>query len=69
MNKLYKLKPGQEAFRIVDGIMAGRGFAVGTIYHEVQIPAEYLDRFEPVEFDKPPRQAKVKKAEVTDERA
>jgi hypothetical protein len=43
-NKLYRLKPGQEAFRLVDGPMAGRVFRPGERYE--QIPTGMKARFE-----------------------
>lgn len=42
----YRLKPGQEAFAVVDGADAGARFERGKTYPA--IPAGYEDRFEQV---------------------
>lgn len=41
---MYRLKPGQESFQIVDGPDAGRTFERGKMYG--QAPAGYENRFE-----------------------
>lgn len=46
MSKLYQLKPGQEAFLVMDGDFAGRRYERVKIYHQDQIPPEHLGRFE-----------------------
>lgn len=47
----YQLKPGQEAFEVVDGPMAGRCFAPGKIYN--QIPKSEARRFAKVTETEP----------------
>lgn len=39
----YKLKPGQESFRVIDGPCAGRLYRSGKIYSD--IPKEEAGRF------------------------
>lgn len=40
----YRLKPGQEAFEVVDGAYAGRKFEKNTIYDD--IPSNEAARFD-----------------------
>ncbi|MEW5722889.1 MAG: hypothetical protein AB1896_07260 [Thermodesulfobacteriota bacterium] len=47
-DKLFRLKPATEAFRVMDGEYAGRRFEHGRVYHADQVPPEYADRFEAV---------------------
>jgi len=55
----YKLKPGQERFRVCDGPFANREYAPGVIYSEV--PPQESGRFEEV---RKPTVKKSKTAEV-----
>lgn len=48
--KKWQLRPGQEAFEVVDGVMAGRKFRSGT--HYAEIPPAEKGRFEEV---RPPK--------------
>ena len=52
---MYQLKKGQPAFEVVDGELAGRKFAHGTLYAE--IPQREAGRFERVEDQ--PQEAKA----------
>jgi hypothetical protein len=45
---MYRLKPGQEAFDVVDGPAAGLKFLRGKAYDGKTIPKTEAWRFEPV---------------------
>ena len=59
----YKLRTGQESFRVVDGLFSGRIYRVGVVYNE--IPKEEAGRFE--EIAPEPVPMKQKKAAKVDE--
>jgi len=59
----YKLRTGQESFRVVDGLFSGRIYRVGVAYNE--IPKEEASRFE--EIAPEPVPMKMKKAAKADE--
>jgi len=42
--KKWILKPGQERFEVVDGVLAGRKFQPGKVYSEIPEPEK--ERFE-----------------------
>ncbi len=46
---MYRLKPTQAEFEMVDGPFAGRKFKQGESYKD--IPPDYADRFESVPLD------------------
>jgi len=45
---LYKLKPGQEAFQVVDGPCEGRSYQPGVVYTEADIPPQEAKRFQEI---------------------
>ena len=59
----YKLRSGQDTFRVVDGLFSGRIYRVGIEYAE--IPTEEAGRFE--EIAPEPVPMKQKKAAKVDE--
>lgn len=54
---MYQLKPGQEAFEVVDGPFAGKKYEKGVSYDAV--PEHEAHRFQPVALELPPAQAKL----------
>ena len=44
----YQLKPGQEAFQVVDGPFEGRQYRPGVTYAEAEIPPREEKRFEEI---------------------
>ena len=56
----YKLRPGMEAFEVVDGPYAGKKYKAGIVYRDV--PPQERHRFEPAGPVARPRPAKAKKA-------
>ena len=61
----FILKPGQEAFEIVDGACAGKKFERGREYDEADIPASLKARFVKVEV--PAKAEAPAEAEIKDE--
>lgn len=61
--KAYRLKPGQEAFQVVDGPCEGVTFRPGMTYHE--IPPREAGRFE--EVPEPAVEEKPKSKRGTDQ--
>lgn len=45
MAKNYVLKPGQEAFQVVEGKHAGRSYLAGVVYSDTDIPSGCRGRF------------------------
>ena len=53
----YKLKPGQENFRVIDGPCAGRLYRAGVVYRD--IPKEEAGRFAEIAEPAKPKKAKT----------
>jgi hypothetical protein len=63
---MYRLKPNQSPFEVVDGPFAGQKYAHGLIYTD--IPSSEAGRFEPIEQPAPAEAAtRPTKKKSTDE--
>ena len=63
----YKLKPGFEAFDVVDGPLAGRKFKRGVLYSE--IPENEASKFEEVQEEIKPETADLRTMRQANKRA